>query len=260
LEKEKAMKNIRLLLSLAAVVIGALSAAAADLAKIDRTLAREPAYRFKPGYCLLVFGPEAKTRVWLVLDGEVLYVDRNANGDLTEHGKRVVGKSVNASSERESADGVPDGLEFDVGEITETDGKTWHRLRASVRRKNGRWEITTLSASSAIEFVREQRTEGSFPLADRPQDAPLVHFDGSFTLAPRRDRGVVRAPNGQWNQSASDLHVLLGTPVRGKDCDSFVRTWMGYPGPSVRPVAEIEFPGKDPGGKPVKAQVTLIHR
>jgi len=255
------MKNLRLVLALAAVVVGAVPAAAADLAKIDRTLVREPVYRFKPKYCLLVFGPEAKARVWLVLDGDVLYVDRNANGDLTEEGKRVVGKSVNAGSERRSTDGLPDGLEFDAGEITETDGKAWHRLTASVRRdNNGRWEITKLSSSSAIEFVREQRTEGSFPLADRPQDAPFVHFDGSFTLAPRRDRGVVRAPNGQWHQSASDLHVLLGTPVRGKDCDSFVRTWMRYPGPSVRPVAEIEFPGKDPGGKPIKAQVTLVHR
>ena len=54
-----------------------------DLTKVDRTIAKEPAYKTKPRYCLLVFGPEPKIRVWLVLDGDVLYVDRNGNGDLT---------------------------------------------------------------------------------------------------------------------------------------------------------------------------------
>jgi hypothetical protein len=39
-----------------------------------------------------VFGPEAKRSVWLVIDGEDLYVDRNGNGDLTEKGKRMIRK------------------------------------------------------------------------------------------------------------------------------------------------------------------------
>ena len=63
---------------------------AADLNKIDRTIAKEPVYQSKaPRYCLLVFGPEAKTRIWLVLDGDLVYVDRNGNGDLTDSGERV---------------------------------------------------------------------------------------------------------------------------------------------------------------------------
>jgi len=57
--------------------------------KIERRLVKEPAYRTKsPNYALLLFGPEARLRVWLVMDGEVLYVDRNGNGDLTERGER----------------------------------------------------------------------------------------------------------------------------------------------------------------------------
>src|SRR5262245_16708877 len=59
-------------------------AEATDLTKIDRTIAKEPTYKTKPKYGLLVFGPEAKAHVWLVLDGDVLYVDKNGNGDLTE--------------------------------------------------------------------------------------------------------------------------------------------------------------------------------
>src|SRR5262249_25537794 len=80
------MTVLRLLLVL---LFLAVPATAADLSKIDRTIAKEPKYQSKPKYCLLVFGPEAKTNVWLVLDGDVLYVDRNGNGDLTEEGEHV---------------------------------------------------------------------------------------------------------------------------------------------------------------------------
>src|SRR5262245_16175679 len=75
---------------LAMLAFGIAPASAAYLSKIERVIAKEPAYQTKnPKYCLLVFGEEAKQRVWLVLDGNALYVDRNGNGDLTEPGKRV---------------------------------------------------------------------------------------------------------------------------------------------------------------------------
>jgi hypothetical protein len=49
---------------LAWLALGSASAAAADLAKIDRRIVREPAYQSgEPKYCLVVFGPEARTRV-----------------------------------------------------------------------------------------------------------------------------------------------------------------------------------------------------
>jgi hypothetical protein len=63
----------------------AVPASGIDYAKIDRTLAKEPTYASKaPKYALLLFGPEAKLRVWIVLDGEVVYLDRNGNGDLAD--------------------------------------------------------------------------------------------------------------------------------------------------------------------------------
>ena len=72
----------------------ALPASAADPSEIDRTIAKEPKYQSKPKYCLLVFGPEARTKVWLVMEGLSLYVDRNANGDLTEPGERLQNLTV----------------------------------------------------------------------------------------------------------------------------------------------------------------------
>jgi WD40 repeat protein len=72
-----------------AVLLLAPPAQAQDLAKIERKIAKEPAYQTKtPKYCLLVFGLDAKTRVWLVQDGDTLYVDRNGSGDLTGDDKQ----------------------------------------------------------------------------------------------------------------------------------------------------------------------------
>src|SRR4051812_35843558 len=71
------MKHLLVLLAVMAVTA---PVGATDLTKIDRTIKKEPAYEVKPKYCLLVFGPEAKTRVWLILDGDTLFLGRD--GDL----------------------------------------------------------------------------------------------------------------------------------------------------------------------------------
>jgi hypothetical protein len=72
------------------LVLWSPPASATDLPRIDHTIAKEPTYQSKAKYCLLMFGPEGKTRIWLALDPEarLLYVDCNSNGDLTEKGKR----------------------------------------------------------------------------------------------------------------------------------------------------------------------------
>jgi hypothetical protein len=55
-----------------AVLLPPLTAQAADLSKVDRSIGKEPAYQAKPKYCLVVFGPEARARVWLVVDGDFI--------------------------------------------------------------------------------------------------------------------------------------------------------------------------------------------
>src|SRR5687767_12528066 len=70
-------------------ILFATAVQAVDLSAIDRIIAKEPSLKSKPAYALLVFGPEAKTRVWLVQDGDTLYVDRNADGDLTQAGEAI---------------------------------------------------------------------------------------------------------------------------------------------------------------------------
>lgn len=87
------MKTPRAVL-LVAVSLLATQVRAADLAKVERTLKKEPMYQSKaPRYALLVFGPEATDRVWLVHDGATLYVDRQGDGDLTKPGNKVSAKA-----------------------------------------------------------------------------------------------------------------------------------------------------------------------
>src|SRR5262249_22449779 len=70
-----------------------------DYKKIKRSVAREPRYVGAPRYALFIFDPQAKFWVWAVLDKsrselpfyDVLYLDKNGNGDLTEPAKRFVG-------------------------------------------------------------------------------------------------------------------------------------------------------------------------
>src|SRR5438552_7665237 len=87
---------------------------AVDLRTIDRSILKEPAYRTaQPKYCLAVFGPKAETRVWMVLDGDTLFIDRNGNLDLTEAGERVRGEP----SPKNQGE-----VQFNAGTITARDG------------------------------------------------------------------------------------------------------------------------------------------
>src|ERR1700730_3033080 len=116
------MNRSRLLTALTCIFLSAAPLSAADLTQIDRKIAKEPAYKSKPKYSLLAFGPEAQTRIWLVLDGDTLYVDRNGTGDLTEEEEKVPDETRTGSEEA--------GYQFDAGEIR-AEGRT-HRLSVSV--------------------------------------------------------------------------------------------------------------------------------
>src|SRR5262249_14943460 len=170
----------RLCSVLAWLALGSLPASATDLTKIDRTIAKEPAYKNKPKYCLLVFGPEAKFRVWLVIDGDTLYVDRNGNGDLTEPGEAVTRP--------------PEGG-FQAGTITEPNGIQHTKLQLQVIH-TGSFAIAIRIEGKRLQCVQVEAPcpraspPGSRLFADRPGAAPIVHFDGPLTMKLVYHEGV----------------------------------------------------------------------
>ena len=70
------------------------------LNNIGRPLIKEPRYRSTPKYSLIVLGEKADVKVWMVEDGKTLYVDRNANGDLTDDGLPIEPSDVRNLSKR----------------------------------------------------------------------------------------------------------------------------------------------------------------
>jgi hypothetical protein len=200
--------------------------AAADLTKIDRRIAREPAYRSRaPKYCLLVFGPETKTRVWLVVDGDRLYVDRNGNGDLTEKGESF---RLRASP----AGAFPRYLECEVGDIAEAGSGRRHR-RLQVLWRGPEQVSVSVRAAFADPKLTGLRGAALLAFADRPQNAPIVHFGGGLTL---------RLSMATSDGLPSSLCARVGTPGVGRD------SFADYSGAVLRrtralPEVQVVYPG-----------------
>lgn len=234
-------------LAVLVIVCGALPAWSADLTKIDRTIAKEPAYKGTPKYCLLAFGPEAKTRVWLVLDGDTLYADRNGNGDLTEEGERLV------AVQKTWAVGVK-GRVWSVGDIATPGGKVIYKgltvsdVSAVVdSRFYSRGLGITVNVPIGSDRAFQSAGSAVHPaegynlrFADRPQDAPVVHFGGPLRIMLRKpEQFTAGVKAGQ----TYEVEARVGTPGLGKDTAAVIDdTDLGISvDPNDGTVVELEF-------------------
>ena len=228
------MNVCRLLPLWAWLAVSLSSAVAVDLHTVDRALLKEPAYRTaQPKYCLAVFGPNSPTRVWLVLDGDTLLIDRNGNLDLTEAGEAVKGQPRPKS---------PGEFQFEAGAITVKDGvlpKT--RLEVSVapgltfvycHTEGQPWQRAVVDNAGYLAF------------GDKPQTAPVLHFQGPLTIGLRFDHKFKR------NSRPEDLDIMVGTP--GLGTGSFVRFGNETVAIDAPPVLEIAFPGGNGQAIPIK--------
>jgi hypothetical protein len=248
----------------------AQSVASTDLWKIDRSLRKEPAYKNTPKYCLLVFGPKADFRVWLVQDGDLLYVDRNGNGDLTEPGEQVKVKDPAAVVRQFTAGSVSDGKlthtelmvsRFRTNERSILDAREWKRVNSQ---KDGPWvwSVGVQAERPAgderklprrIGYIINGDQEGQLLFADRPDKAPIVHLNGPWTLGLQDYRGRLTAGR------KSELQIGVGTPGVGPGTFAFVLYKDTIP-ETAWPRADIVFPGRRKGDEPIKRSYTLKER
>jgi hypothetical protein len=226
------------------VTLVALAAAApalaVDLNAIDRSLVKEPAYQTRlPKYCLLVFAPEAKARVWLVLDGDDLYVDRDGTGDVTAPGKRVAGKRSGR------------WLEFHAGPV-DTQGKP-RDLRLRVRGfdpADGKCTGMILTLDGKRRQYVGFDEANPFRFAQRPAQAPIIHLEGPLSMQLYGEPVTLIAGR------EADLNISIGTPGigRGSFCAIQCCTVLDC---KVSPVAEILFPARVPGRTPPTSRVPI---
>ncbi len=222
------------------VLLLATPAWAADLAKIDRKIGKEPKYEGKPQYALLVFGPEAECRLWLVFDGGTVYLDKNANGDLTEPGEKL-----------ESRERI---------EIAGKNGKSRH----TIVRINDPQDLGRASGGKAdTRCYLDLLVEGKFQqyafahLAGKPEDVRFTYFDGPLTMMVNGNEPVELTRGGD---KPAEVYAMIGTKGIDKAIGStaLINNREGFPA-DVHPVAELEFANKN-GGKPVKLTVSLNQR
>ena len=260
-------------------LLAASSALAADPPKVDRTIGKEPQYTGKPQYCLLAFGPEAKNRVWLVQDGGTLYVDKNGNGDLTEANEKLTAPKP-LPGDTEGA------FDFEVPELA-VGGKTHKGLRlrlvplkvladnpnimqlpqvAAAVRKTPTATTATLDLDVECEAIKGGGLGGRVPymvslfdaggvlqFADKPADAPVIHFDGPLQLTFYT--GLPTWRGGRLNEAI----LCVGTPGVGPGTFAMLK-YEGTVPPGKHPKAEVTFTPKDKTKKPVKELFELKER
>jgi hypothetical protein len=240
------------LLALAALLAAVAPATAVELAKLDRRIAKEPAYEHKPLYGLAIIGPDAATRIWLVLDGDRLYVDKNCNGDLTDDGPpaELKGKSENES--------------FPLIDVSPDGGKTVYKFdvmlwnRPSARPKDADPERDPFNQSVHVTFP-DKRYFGAWgdqhkalTFAMKRDDAPILHYGGPLQMGFEIRDPLVREKDG------FKLSACVGTPG---SCDGawvhlLYTTIPRNPSPHVT----LEFPPEKPGGPAVRAKFALKER
>jgi hypothetical protein len=235
------MSTARRALAAVTLLVWTLPVQAIDLTKIERTIHKEPAYQSKnPQYGLIVFGHEGKSRAWIVQDGDLLYVDRNCNGDLTEAGNCLPIKKkweLNRDPKQRGKWIAGDNVRVP---ISEPDG-TKH-LVAFRRTSTG---VGLAAQSLGGRYVGATYRE-DLVLGDRPASAPIVHLNGPLTFH------LADAPKTWAPGETIEFVVLFGTPGLGKGT-------FAYPIQSfkLRPLAEIQFPAKAPGDPPIVTRVRL---
>jgi hypothetical protein len=268
-------------------------AKAEDLSKIDRTLDKQPAYASKePKYCLLVFGPKADTRVWLVLDlaydplrekpgkTESLYADLNGNGNLTDAGQQIP-VTVVTQKQPETFIGsqrfpayeqhLP---RFEVGDVKSRDGKTVYKnLVVDVGWYFPGRKDRVVTVSVEVPAYGRQSVGGQLLwFADTPAGAPVVWFDGALTmrLAPS---GMLHIPIDYTGKEPPPPTYEEFPLVRGKTMPIRVEIGTAGVGPGTfnaisadktpkdaHPIAKVLFAPSDPKHSPIEISTNLDKR
>ncbi len=222
-----------------------------DLSKVDRRIVKEPAYNAKqPLYGLYLFGAEARTRVWAVLDKskpdapdyDILHFDRNADGDLTGRGERIEGKVADGS------------VTFAVGTFTDPVTRQQH-TDLTITRHGGASARVMLSMKWCGKVVVQggyAPAPGPYTqFAPTPAEAPVLWpgADGPFSFQLWDAKPLTVG-------GADDVRVFLGHRGHGKN--TFCAVPDTFLPREVPVLATLIY--KDGEGKERRAQSELRER
>lgn len=209
------------------------------LESASRKIEKEPKYSHKPRYALVVLGTSADAKMWMVEDGEILYLDKNLNGDLTDDGPAI--------SRKDSGD----LCDYKCAALTPAKGPkhTDFCLR--------RWS----SGEAGDQYGLSLAVDGTKPMyagwfgtfwSSSPDTVPVIQFggplkpttlrrDNTFVLGSKLDRFDIAFRNDGLGKGATSYLSIDALP---KD---------------VIPEVEINWPVA-PGATPVRTTERLTER
>ena len=144
------------------------------MSHFDRRIIKEPSYQSTPKYSLITLGDGGDVQVWMVEDGKRLFVDKNADGNLTDDGPPIEPSKVR------DLGGNRWDFEYSLDAITPTNGS---RHTSFVLRRwnyNDKEDEYGLSLSVDGKMPMYAGWFGTFWSTNREQ-APVIHFGGPFT-------------------------------------------------------------------------------
>ena len=218
-------------------------ASARDI-ELRSTPVKEPAYVATPKYCLLALDAAADVKVWMVEDGQRLFLDKNANGDLTDDGPPIEPSKARGLGTKQW------DSNYEGDAITPGDGS--RHTNFDLRRWNyGEGEDSYgLSLLVGGKMHAYAGWFGTFWSAKR-ETAPIIHLGGAFTPHPLRMDHIIIGTK------LKRFSVGFRNPGSGSGAQSRLSTEALPPG-SV-PKVQIEWPTAD-GGSPVRTTHLLNER
>ncbi|MCA9069495.1 MAG: hypothetical protein KDA84_11250 [Planctomycetaceae bacterium] len=227
------MQRQSLFILIIALSVWALPLSAEEIAT-ERPNLREPKYQTdQPLYCGLRFDKtllKAKRDVvvWMVMDGNHLYIDKNANGDLTEPGEKLMHKP-------------------DPGNKTQF---THPLLKERFQDVTIRWWMAEANPNLDVSLL----VDGQFVLgsiqegAKSMEKAPVILVSDELRLFVFDDVPRIYLWTGK---NARTILSLSGVSLGTKSSTGHYAYVEPESLPNdVYPVAEIQYAPKNPGNKP----------
>jgi len=203
----------------------------------DYQIHREPKYASVPQYCLFSFGDPAQQLIWLVLDGDSIYVDRNGNGDLTDDGEPL--EPIN---ERVLNSNYRDG---DYEPIELVSGKELVL---------GYYQTSEDPIKQTVKLALDdtaQQYAGWKPIfSPSPLESKVFQFGGKYTPRALRKKQI--------KLSGTEEKLNVAFVINGPGKDARTSLSIHCVPADVFPVLEVEWPTN--GSGPLRSQVKLTER
>jgi len=170
-----------------------------DLSRISRRIeVHPPCQTDSPTYCLIVFGLKAAHRVWVVRDGDRLFVDRNGDGRMTE-----APSSMRHPADRRIELKLPDsGRQYTRLYFRPTSDETCRVVLKAEDRTGYRYQYVGFGAAGPA-------------FGSSPETAPVIHFDGQLTLAQYGQQQILPRRTDGKSYRVTSLRLMVGTPGLG---------------------------------------------